>query len=168
MKWLLVFLLIILYSCKGNFSTHISHDQQGLYKLAGKFVKEYKDTNESAAREKLVMQEQIRLQAHLRDACKDSLDQMKVQLRKLEIKPGGHLLAEFTDNNCCYFFHQTYSGENEMKADTIYQMLASLKKDTEVTMRFLCTGNVKVNNVDDREKLFEIAVIPTAIEAQTL
>ena len=166
MKWLLLFLLTLLYSCKGNFSAHLSHDQQGLYKLAGKFVQEYKDSNESTTREKLVMQEQIRLQAHLRDVCKDSLDQMKVRLRKLEIKPGGHLLAEFTDNNCRYFFHQTYSGEKEMKADTIYQMLASLKKDTDITMRFLCTGNVKVNSVDDGDKLFEIAVIPKAIEAQ--
>jgi hypothetical protein len=168
MKWLLLFLLTILYSCQGNFSARLSHDQQSLYRLAGNFAKKYKDTNESAARDKLVMQEQIRLQAHLRDVCNDSLDQMKVQLRKLEIKPGGHLLAEFTDNNCRYFFHQTYPGENEMKADTIYQMLASLKKDTDITMRFLCTGNVKVNTVDNGDKLFEIAVIPTAIEVQTL
>lgn len=166
MKWILLPYFALIFSCKGNYSAHLSPDQQGLYKLAAEFVSEYKHTSYSTARQQLLSQHEVKLQGYIKEVCKDSLQKMRVQLDRFETN-GDSLLAEFTDENCKYFFHQTYATEKEMKGDTIYQMLSSLKKNTEVTIRFLWAGNVKVNSgTDEGAKVFEIAVIPTAIESQ--
>lgn len=163
MKWFFLSCLI-LSSCGDNYLSHLSKDQLGLFTLSESFTKDYKHLNDSIAREKLIGEYKIKVQDYLMRSCDSSLESMRVQMTKIEEDDSGKLWVEFTDNTCKYFFHQAYSTASEMKTDVVYRFIKSLKKNTDLTLRFLYAGNVGINNPENiSDKSFEIEVIPIAL-----
>jgi hypothetical protein len=163
MKWLLLF-LILAYSCGCNSSASLSPDQKGLFALSDKFKDDYKEANYTVSREKLISSYELKLRHYLTYTCDSSLKNMKVRMTKLEESPAGTIHVEFRDKHCRYVFHQVYDSSRQMKADVIYRFVKSLRPGTEMTMRFLYGGNVKIYDPGNTSMSnFEIVVIPTAI-----
>jgi hypothetical protein len=165
MKWFIFISFLFVYSCSGNHSASLSKDQQALFTLSNDLKKEYNDTNDSVSRLQLLGQIELRLQDYLRNSCAYVLDSFQVQMKKLEVDETGRLFAEFTDENCSYKFLRLYNNFKEMKADTVYQMVNSIKENTDIKLRFLCSGGVTINDpLNPSTKFFEIDAIPTAIK----
>lgn len=166
MKWIYLSCILFICSCgSSNNSSNLSPDQQALFFLADTFKKEYHDTTNSNTRQQLLAQYEIKLQNYLTHSRAFVLDFMKVKMKKLDIDPKGKLFAEFADENYSYIFRRDYASYNEMKADVVYQLIDSINKESEVKLRFLCSGNVKINDPSDRSAAnFEIDVVPTAIK----
>lgn len=163
MKWLFCFLLIG-FSCRSNTSAGLSADQSGLASISDNFKSEYYDANNTTAREKVVSNYELKLQHYLTYTCDSSLKNMKVRITTVEERKTGNIYAEFTDKHCKYVFHQLYDSDRQMKSDILYQIVKSLKRGTEITVRFLYAGNVKINSPENASVgNFEIEVLPVAI-----
>lgn len=163
MKWWF-FSLIIIYSCGSNSSASLSREQRGLFTLCGEFKNDYEEARDSVTRGKLISNYEMKLQRYLTYTCDSSLKAMKVRMIKFEENGEGAVNAEFVDGNCRYVFHHVYDSTREMNADVVYHLVKSLKQNTEMTVRFLFGGNIKIYDpADVSEGNFEIEVIPTAI-----
>jgi len=93
---------------------------------------------------------------------------MKVKMKRLDIDPKGKVFAEFADAHYSYTFRREYNNDREMKPDVVYRLIDSINKDSEVQLRFLCSGSVKINDPSDASvKNFEIDVVPTAIKSSS-
>lgn len=163
MKWLF-FTLIIVYSCGGNTSANLSPDQEGLYSLCNHFRSDYRKASDTVARQKLKGVYEMKLQYYLTSTCDSSLKTIKVKLTNLEEDPSGSIHAEFRDENCSYVFHQVYDSSTQMRADIVYRFVKSLQRNSEMNLRFLYAGNVKIIDPEKSAGInFEIDIIPTAI-----
>ena len=163
MKWFLFAALFIICSCRSN--SVFSPEQKGLLDLSEKFKTEYKDTSDSKGRRELIGQYEIKLQDYLKHSCAFILDTVKVHVQKIELDPKGKLLAEFTDENCTYTVRRNYTTANQMKSDSIFQLVSQLRENENVTLRLLFDGNIKVNEFENAStKPFNIEVTPTEIK----
>ena len=163
MKWIVILSLLIFVSCRDHSSRGLSADQQGLIRLSCDFKSEYKDTSDSRGREKLLVDYEIKLQYYLRHRCSYKLENMHVQLKRFEEDDKGRVYAVFADKENDYVFQKKYGTSAEMKADTIYNLVKSLKRGRDITVRFLFAGNVKVNEPGTASYPgFQIEVTPTA------
>jgi hypothetical protein len=163
MKWLFFASVFIVLSCRNHFAPALSSDQQGLLKLSVDYKNDYKDTSDSKGRERLIGEYELKLQDYLKRRCSSMLENMQVRLKKFEEDPKGKVYAQFADENNEYVFEKVYDSSAEMKADTIYRLVKSLPEGTDIKVRFLFSGNLKINAPETRaSKGFQIEVVPTA------
>jgi len=169
MKWIYLCCILFICSCGGgNNSSNLSSDQQALFTLADTFQKEYRDTTNSNTRQQLRARYEMELQNYLTRSRAFILDFMKVKMKRLDIDPKGKVFAEFADAHYSYTFRREYNNDREMKTDVVYRLIDSINKDSEVQLRFLCSGSVKINDPSDASvKNFEIDVVPTAIKSSS-
>jgi len=163
MKWFLIFSLIFVFSCGNHSSQALSADQQGLFNLSRDYKNDYKDTSDSKGRENVMVEYELKLQDYSRRSCSYRLENMHVQLKKFEEDAKGRVFAQFVDRNNEYVFQKRYDSSTEMRSDTIYRLVKSFQLDTDITVRFLFAGNVKVNEPGTASSSsFQIEVTPTA------
>jgi hypothetical protein len=163
MKWVFLASFFIVLSCRNHSAPALSADQQGLFKLSLDYKKDYKDTSDSKGRDRLISEYELKLQDYLKRRCSSMLENMQVQLKKFEEDPKGKVYAQFVDENNEYVFEKVYDTSAEMKADTIYRIVKSLPEGTDIKVRFLFSGNIKINVPETvASKGFQIEVIPTA------
>jgi hypothetical protein len=164
MKWLFIVSAFIVLSCRSHSSMPLSADQQGLLILSQDFNRDYKDTSDSRGRQKLITDYELKLQDYLKRQCSSMLENMQVKMKKCEEDGKGRIHAEFVDKNNEYVFDRVYDSSSEMKGDTIYKFVKSLPEGTDITVRFLFSGNVKINDPETASAGgFHIQVIPTAL-----
>jgi hypothetical protein len=145
MKWVFLASVFIVLSYRNHSTPVLSADQQGLFKLSLDYNNDYKDTSDSKGRERLIGEYELKLLDYLKRRCSSMLENMQVRLKKFEEDPKGKIYAQFVDANNEYVFEKAYDTSAEMKADTIYRLVKSLPEGTDIKVRFLFSGNIKIN-----------------------
>jgi len=164
MKWLFILSVLFIVSCGNHSSQALSVDQRGLFNLSRDYRSEFNDTTDSRERERLIIEYELKLQEYLRHRCSYRLEAMRVQLKNFEEDGKGRVYARFVDRNNEYVFQMVYDSTNEMKADTVYQLVKSIPPGRDIAVRFLFAGNVKINEpAKESSSTFQIEVTPTAV-----
>ncbi len=124
-----------------------SPPQIWIYNLKQQYIAEYYRAESRELKKEILKKYQTRLHNYLMDSCLKIIECGHVYIKniKKEISIGSDLISgNFTDKSSIYTFASSYAKDEDLNNYPEYNLLSGLKAGTDLSLKFLYTGDCKV------------------------
>ncbi|GAC1426608.1 MAG: hypothetical protein NVS1B13_13590 [Flavisolibacter sp.] len=145
-------------------ASNYSHPQLWIYELKQQYIVEYNRAESRELKKEILKKYQTKLHHFLMDSCQKIIDCGHVYIKniKKEISIGSDLISgNFTDKSSIYTFASSYAKDEDPNDYPEYNLLSGLKEGTDLSLKFLYTGDCNVLEPTDlQDQIFIIRATP--------